>query len=367
MVRDRERARKGPRAARVWGLGLAFFAAAGSTPGWAQQPPTAPAVAPAATANDNRTPTTAPEAHKAAPNDYVVSPEDLLDVYVMDVPEVSRAYRVSSNGLLTLPLLPEPIPVAGENLQQLSHQIATRFHDAGMLNNANVTVSLVETRLNTVMMTGEVKSPQTYPVFGPTHLLDMLVKAGGLTDMAGDAAIVRRGEIGMRADREEVAKPDADPYTPREQTFTVKIRKLVETGDDSTNILLYPGDHVTVRRAELIYILGAVMRPGGYVLNESRQQITVMKAIAMAGDVNNVAKKSHITILRHEPGAGPEKRSEIPVDYKGMVKGEVADMRLQPDDILYVPESGGVKAMRATMNAAVTIGTYAGTSLLIYH
>src|SRR5208337_4546107 len=106
-----------------------------------------------------------PEARKTPSGDYTVSPEDLLDVYVMDVPEVTRTYRVSSNGLLTLPLLPEPIPVAGETLEELSHLIAARFHDAGMLNDAHVTVSLVETRLNTVMVTGEVRTPQAYPVF----------------------------------------------------------------------------------------------------------------------------------------------------------------------------------------------------------
>ena len=76
-----------------------------------------------------------------------MSPEDLLDVNVMDVPEVSRTYRVSSNGFLTLPLLPEPIPAAGETLEQLSHLIATKFHDAGMLNNAQVTVSLTRNKV----------------------------------------------------------------------------------------------------------------------------------------------------------------------------------------------------------------------------
>src|SRR5208283_2657899 len=113
-----------------------------------------------------------------------------LDINIMDVPEVSRTYRVSSNGFLTLPLLPEPIPAAGVTLDQLSHLIAAKFHDAGMLNNAQVTVSLRETRFHTVLVSGEVKHSQSYPIYGPTRLLDVLVQAGGLADDASNDAII---------------------------------------------------------------------------------------------------------------------------------------------------------------------------------
>ena len=150
------------------------------------------------------------------------------------------------------------------------------------------------------------------------------------------------------------------------QSFTVNIRKLVETGDDKTNILLYPGDRVTVQRAALIYIMGAVGRPGGYVLNESRQQITVLKALAMAGDVNNFAKKSRITILRQDPGTRKKSGTEIPVNYKAMVKGQIADIKMRPDDILYVPESGRLKACDTAVNSAIQVATGRG-ALMIYH
>jgi polysaccharide export outer membrane protein len=290
-----------------------------------------------------------------------------LDVNVLDVPEVTRTYRVSSNGFLTMPLLPEPIPAAGETLDQLSHLIATKFHDAGMLNNAVVTVSLRETRLHAVLVTGDVRRPQSYPVYGPTRLLDVLVQAGGLGDDASNDVIIMRGDVGVRADLEENARSGGVNPSAKGQSFTLNIRKLVETGDDRTNILLYPGDRVTVQRAELIYIMGAVARPGGYVLNESRQQITVLKALAMAGDVTNLAKKRRITILRRDPAGPEEKREEIPVNYKAMVNGQIADVRLKPDDILYVPESAGLKAWRTSVNTAVGIATTGGTALMIYH
>jgi protein involved in polysaccharide export with SLBB domain len=103
------------------------------------------------------------------------------------------------------------------------------------------------------------------------------------------------------------------------------------------------------------------------VLNESRQQITVLKALAMAGDVTNLAKKRRITILRRDPAGPEEKREEIPVNYKAMVNGQIADVRLKPDDILYVPESAGLKAWRTSVNTAVGIATTGGTALMIYH
>lgn len=333
----------------------------------AQQPAVAPSAPVVLATKQPITPVVPPSDTKAQTNEYTVSPEDLLDINILDVPEVTRIYRVSSNGFLTLPLLPEPIPAAGETLDQLSHAIATKFRDAGMINNAQVTVSLKETRLNTVLVSGEVKAPQSYAVFGPTRLLEVLVKAGGLAADAGNDAIITRGEIGQRADLEESAQAGTVNPSAKGQSFTLDIRDLVQTGGGKTNILLYPGDRVTVQRALLIFIMGAVNRPGGYVLNETRQHLTVLKALAMAGDVTNVAKKGRISILRHDPAGTGEKRDEIPVDYKAMVKGQIADVQLKPDDILYVPESGRVKAMHTTLNSVVAVATAAGPGLAVYH
>ena len=349
----------------VWG-GAVFLAASLSSI-WAQQPPTAPA-SPAETSAKTVSPAVQPTTGiMAETSEYLVSPEDLLDINVLDVPEVSRTYRVSSNGFLTLPLLPEPVPAAGDTLDQLSHVITAKFRDAGMINNAQVTISLRETRLNTVLVSGEVKAPQAYAVFGPTRLLEVLVKAGGLLPEAGNDAIITRGEIGQKADIVESAQTGNPNPSTKGQSFTLDIHDLVETGAGKANILLYPGDRMTVQRAALVYIMGAVNRPGGYVLNEDRQHLTVLKALAMAGDVTGVAKKARISVLRRDPAGPAEKRDEILVNYKAMVKGQIADMLLKPDDILYVPESGRLKAMRTTVNSLVAAATNSGPALAIYH
>ncbi len=348
-----------------WGLAVFFLSSLAS--GGAQQAVSSPlsSTAPAA-AKETETPAAPATSANTSQGEYTVSPEDLLDVDVLGVPEVTRTYRVSSNGLLSLPLLPEPFSVAGETLDQLSHQIASKFREAGMLNNAQVTVSLRETRLHTVLVSGEVRKPQSYPVYGPSRLLDVLIQCGGLSEADGDDAIITRGDIGAHADLADNSRPDAAVPTGNDLSFSLNIRKLMQTGDDESNILLYPGDRIMVQRASMVYIMGAVIHPGAYVLNESRQQFTVLKALAVAGDVNNIAKKRKIVILRHNPALKGEKRDEIPVNYKAMVKGQIADIRLKPDDIVFVPESGGIKAMRTVTTMATTSVTAAAGTMMIY-
>jgi polysaccharide export outer membrane protein len=310
--------------------------------------------------------------------EYTVSADDLLDIYVMDVPEVSRTYRVSSNGFLTLPLLARPIPAAGLTMDQLSVLIATKFREAGMLNNAQVTVGLKETRQHTVIVSGAVKNPKGYPIYGPTDLFELLNEAGGPTDDAGDEAIVARGEEGLRSGTKEgnqAVKADpasegnqavkADPAS-QEQYFTVDLRQLLQTGATKANVLLYPGDRVIVKRAALVYVLGAVNRPGGYVVNPNREFYTVVKAVALAGGLSPTARDKKISIFRRDPSAPEGKRQEISVNFKAIVTGEKTDIKLLADDIVYIPESTFKKGTHTAAATALAAGATIGTGLMIY-
>ena len=359
--------------ARMTCLGLFVGVAFGCVRGLAQEPPVTNGVESVRAAKEATAPVTGAGHVSREKLDYTVSPEDTLEVLIMDVPEVSRAYRVGNNGLLSMPLLPEPIQAAGLTLDQLSHVIATKFREAGMLNNAQVTVSLRETRLHSVIISGSVKKPQAYPVYGPTRLLDLLTQAGGLADDAGNEVVVTRGPAGLLAQQhgdttaaEESGVGD-DSHDSKDATFTLDIKKLLETGEDASNILLYAGDRVTVPRAALIYILGAVNRPGGYTLHDPHQQITVLKALAMAGDVSSLAKKKHMVILRKDPANPDAKRTEIRVDFDGLVHARIADVNLQAEDILYVPVSGRQKALQQALSSGVTTGSAVAAGLIVYH
>ena len=116
----------------------------------------------------------------AAPQAFLITPDDVLDIVVFDVPQISRQYRVSPNGVIALPLLAGPIVAAGRTPFELSEQIAAELRSSGMVSNPKVTVEVKESRLHSVVVTGAVKRPQIYPVFGRTTLLDVLSQAEGL-------------------------------------------------------------------------------------------------------------------------------------------------------------------------------------------
>ncbi len=297
--------------------------------------------------------------------EYVISPEDVLEVHVFDVPEISSSYRVSPTGFITLPLVSGPIGAAGLTPAQLSQAVAAKFRDAGLLSNPQVTVSVKETRLHSVVIGGAVKKPQVYPLFGPTRLLDMLSQAEGLADDAGDTAQISRGEIAMRAIRGPSGQAGAGPEGSIAPTVTVDLRKLLEAGDERLNLVLYPGDRVTVQRASIIYVMGAVGRPGGYPLKDPQEEMTVLKALALAGDVSSSAKRKKLTILRRKEGF-PGGREQVALDLNEILAGRVPDPRLQGNDILFVPESGRTKAIRQVVGTGIGVGAGITTGLIIY-
>src|SRR5579863_7769227 len=178
-----------------------------------------------------------PEASKAWPalTDDVISPDDLLDVSVFDVPEMSRTYRVHANGSIELPLIHEPVSAAGLTPDQLCASIIGRLQADGLVSHPQVTVEIKESRLHSVIVAGEVKKPQIYPVLGATRLLDVIAQAEGLTDNAGSLAVVTRGTAGLGA-----TSPDASG-SDTAGTVTIDLKHLIETNDPKLNIQVYPG------------------------------------------------------------------------------------------------------------------------------
>lgn len=115
--------------------------------------------------------------------DYVIGPDDLLNVYILDVQQLSRDYRVSTTGAVALPLLAKPLAAAGLTLTQFSEEISRELQAQGLVIDPHVSVSVVQSRLHTVAITGAVKHPQIYPVFSQTTLLDVLSQRRGWLTM----------------------------------------------------------------------------------------------------------------------------------------------------------------------------------------
>ena len=294
--------------------------------------------------------------HLPSASDVIISPDDMLDLSVLDVPEFSGHYRVSPTGSITLPLLQSPIPAAGLTPNELSQAISEKLRAGGLVNNPQVTISVRESRVHSVAVTGAVKKPQIYPLFSSTALLDVLSQAEGLTEDAGPTAVVTRGQIALARIKKEgqcerPAHPEVCPAT-----LSVDLGKLLESGDPQSNVVLYPGDRVTVPRAGIIYVVGAVNRPGGFPLKSDQKEMTVLKALALAQDLKTSAVRNKALIIRRD-SAQPGGKEEIPVDLKKILSRRAPDVPLVPHDILFVPDSSSRKALMRGAEAAVQMAT----------
>ncbi len=295
-------------------------------------------------------------------DDYVISPNDVVEVFLTDGPEFSREYRVSSSGQIAIPLLPQPIDAAGKTLGEVARAIDIEFKRAGLLNNPHASLSIKESRLHSIAVTGAVRNPQIYPVFGHTRLLDLLSQAGGLAENAGPAVKITRGgakQLGQTQVKDLAALGSANPTNKAAsvpqtilQTTTIKLRDLLSGSDASLNVDVYPGDWVTVPVADIIYVVGAVNKSGGFPLSSSRESMTVLQAIAYAEDLKGTARSDQVRILRPDTSA-PNGRQEIVVNLKEILAGKRPDIPLQANDVLFVPDSSSKKAFRRGMEAAI--------------
>ena len=292
----------------------------------------------------------------SAGHDFLITPDDLLEIIVFDVPQMSRQYRVSPRGEIVFPLLAQPLTAAGKTPVQLSQAIAAELRRTGMLSSPQVNVEVKESRLHSVAVTGAVKKPQIYPVFGRTTLLDVLSQAEGLAPEAGNTVVVTRGEIALRQLQSPSSSETGGTTDPAAQTTTVDLKRLMETGDPALNLKIYPGDRVTVQRAGIVYVVGAVNRPGGYPMSDDQEEITVLKAVALAQDLKSTAIRSKAVIIRKN-ARFPEGREEIPVDLKMVLARRAPDPAMQPSDILFVPDSPGKKAAGRLAEAALQVTT----------
>lgn len=298
-----------------------------------------------------------PEDQQAAVHseDFLISPQDILDVSVLDVPELSRSYRVSMNGDVAIPLLSHPIHAIGETLDAFARNLEGEFQRAGLVSHPHVSVTVRSSPLHSVAITGAVARPQVFPLLGRTTLLDVISAAGGATQNAGAVVRITRGQIG----REAVLNGSGENATRlanQESILTVDLKRLLESGDSRFNPSVFPGDKITVPVGGVVYVAGAVNKPGGWVLSTDRQDMSVLQALALAEDAKPTALRNKAVIIRHNnPPVGGQK--EIPVNLTQITRGKAPDVNLQPNDILFVPDSSSKKAMRRGAEATIELVT----------
>lgn len=255
---------------------------------------------------------------------------DLLEVNVYNVPELTTKTRVGSSGDVYLPLI-DYIHVAGLTAEEAQALIEKRLSDGGFLKSPHVTLFVYEYASQGASVLGEVAKAGVYPVLGRQRLFDLISAAGGFTDKAGRSITVTH--------RDQADKPVTVPLT----------RNIADSPD--SNIEVFPGDTVIVRKADIVYVVGEVGKPSGFLMESGN--ITVLQALALAGGTTRTAKLSGARIIRK----GPQGMSETSVLLKKMLEAKAPDMPLQADDILFVPTSTGKVIAGHTLQAALQAAT----------
>ena len=290
----------------------------------------------------------------ARPIDTPIGTGDLLHIDVFDVPELSRDIRVSDTGEISYPLIPGKIRVAGETTFQLEEKLAQLLIENGLVSHPQVSVFLKEQNSQPISIVGAVSHPMVYQVMRPTTLLEVLTAAGGITDDAGsEVLIVRSAPPG----ESKVEPANAQTTMAKdERTVTIRLQDLLESGDPTFNIPVHGGDVVSIPRAGIVYVMGSgVLQQGGYVMQSHGEQITVLKAIALAHGLTGFAKSDEAVIMRLNPVTGV--RDTIPVHIKQIEKRKMDDVALKSNDILYVPDSLGLKVLAKGGESALGMGT----------
>ena len=324
-------------------------------------------------------------AARLTPHDYVIGNGDLLDLDVFDVKELSREVRVSQTGAIGIPLVPVRLHVAGLTEVQAQQKIAEVLQANGLVSHADVSLSVRERKSKPITVVGAVGHAMVYQADRPVTILEVLAEAGGVATDAGDTVIVTRpaSEPPAAADPSEppaigpevplpgAALPNASSNSqlsseppPLNNTITINLNQLMETGDVTNNIVLQAGDIVTVPHSGIVYVLGAVGRPGGFVLANDRGHMSTLKVLSLAGGLNRTAKSDRAVIVRKDTQG---QQHEVAVNLKKVMDRKEEDVLLQPSDILYVPNSAGKQAMVRALELGVAVGTGVALYRIAYH
>ena len=281
---------------------------------------------------------------------YTLAAEDTILIRVPDSVEFSvdkATFRIDKEGCVNLPLIGRR-QAAGRTARQLEAELSEPLKSYYL--DPRVTVSVVEFHTEPVSVLGSVNTPGLLRMNSDETLLEVLSRAGGLRPDAGqNVAISRRLEYG-RLPLPEAADDPSGQFS----LAVVKLSEITTGARASSNIVLKPHDVVTVMRAQMIYVLGDVAHPGGFVLGE-KSDMSTLKALALAGGLLRTASPPKARILRHEQGGS--QRQEFPVNLTRIVKNKDADPDLHAEDILFVPSNLTKQIATRTIEAMVAIGS----------
>ena len=281
---------------------------------------------------------------------YLLGPEDVVEINVFDVPEMSKFdAQVANDGTISVPLLGS-VRAAGLTQRQLRDELA-RDWGAKYLNHPQVSLFIKDFKSRPVSVVGSVAKPGVYYMTGRRSLVEVLAMAGGLASVG--AAAGRYVYVEREGGFQDLPQVDGLVQTAPNRV-SIELNKLLYSQDTALNIELHPFDVVTVSRAGIVYLVGAFTRPGGYVL-DNKDTITALEAIALAQGLGPNARTSQAKII-HRSRTGTVS-SETSIDLKKLLRGKAPDVVLADNDILFVPNSNAKAISKGSAQSIIGIIT----------
>jgi polysaccharide export outer membrane protein len=264
-----------------------------------------------------------------------IGPGDLLHLKVLESPDLEQATRVSDAGTVSL-ILGGKVQVAGLTPTEAAVAIERALVEGHYVLTPHVSVTTEQTATQNVTILGQVRTPGSYPIATPRPILDVLALAGGLNDLAQRKVTIQR-------------------HASKERVDYVLSNSANAALD--ANVPVYPGDTVLVPKADVVYVLGDVNRPGGIAIVTNDSKLSALQALTLAGGTPPTAVPSKSRLIRKQADGT---HVDLPLQLSAMQKGKEADIPLQGDDIIYVPFSyarnmavGAGGLIGATSSAAI--------------
>ena len=279
---------------------------------------------------------------------YTLGPDDQIMVRALHVPEFSdKPIRIEADGSIHLPLVGR-VQAGGVTTWRLESELVESLK--AYIQEPEVSVELVEQRSQPVSVLGAVKAPGSYQLHGAKTLTEVLSLAGG-TD--ADAGYLLR--VARRVSQGALPLPNAQPDSTGEFTVAeVNLQEVMDGKSMQSSLAIEPYDVITVPRAKMVYVIGEVHKPGGFVLHET-EHISVLQALALAEGLNSTAGRKNARVLRPETAGG--EHEEIPVNLNNILAGKTKDTPLHPGDILFIPNSAAKSAAMRSIEAAIQMAT----------
>ena len=278
---------------------------------------------------------------------YLLGIDDVIVIRALDAEEISdKPVRIDMRGNINVPMVGH-LHVAGLTVEQLEDQISERLKK--YLQEPEVTVLVSESHSQPVSVIGQVTTPGVQQLQGRKNLYEVLSLAGGLKPDAGDTIrITRRKEEGPLP----LPTAQSDP-TGEFSVADVKVKAVMDAKNPEENILIKANDVISVPKAGIIYVIGAVRKSGGFVMGEN-QTLSALQIMSLAEGLDRFAAGNRARIMRPVPGSGN------PTGDSGRLEGnsewEAARYSAHCEkDILFVPTNNGKAAAVRGMEAAIGI------------